>query len=345
MMGPEELDLSNFMLVVQGHAAFQLLWAGTQVGVFDALSHSPGMSRSDIGRKVDLEERPIRVLLTGLTALKLLVKDQDAYTNSSTAQRFLVSSSPENIVNVLGWQYHIVYRAEMDFLESLRANRNIGLRSFPGSEDNLYARLSHDPDLEKIFHDGMASISNATNRLLAENLDLRQLRHLVDAGGGDGTNAIRLAKAHPHLKVTVFDRTSVCDLARKNISKAGLEGRIGAFPGDFFVDDFPYGIDCILFAHIFTIWSLERDAMLLKRAHAALPKGGKVIIFNTMGWDDETGPISAALGSVYFMTIATGQGRIHTWKEYETCLQEAGFTSFQRITVGYDHGILIGTKG
>jgi L-tyrosine C(3)-methyltransferase len=343
-MGAEELDLSHFMLLAQGHAAFQTLWAATQVGIFDALARKPGISRRDIGIEVGLEERPIRILLTGLTALRLLVKDGDTYRNSSMTERFLVTGSPENIVKVLGWQYHIVYCAAMDFVESLRSNRNIGLRYFPGSEDNLYARLSHDQGLEKIFHDAMASISNATNRLLTEHLDLSQLTHLVDAGGGDGTNAMCLAKAQPHLQVTVFDRASVCDLAKKNISQAGLKDRIDTFPGDFFVDPFPQGIDCILFAHIFTIWSLERDAMLLKRAHSALPKGGKVIIFNTMGWDDETGPMSAALGSVYFMTIATSEGRIHTWKDYEACLQDAGFTSFQRISVGHDHGILIGTK-
>jgi hypothetical protein len=93
-----------------------------------------------------------------------------------------------------------------------------------------------------------------------------------------------------------------------------------------------------------TIWSLETDTGLLRRAHEALPDTGQVVIFNMMGWDDEQGPISTALGSVYFLTIATGEGQLHSWQEYETCLAAAGFAHTERIELPRDHGILIGRK-
>ena len=340
----DELSFEELVLIMGGHTAFQLLWAGVQLGVFEALSETPGMSKEDIGVKTNLESRPLRILLTGLTALRMIIKEGTSYRNSGVVEKMLVSKSPENWVEVLGWQNYIVYPGEMDFVESLKQNSNVGLRRFPGNENNLYARLSHDPFLEKTFQDSMSSLSTSANTYLADQVDLSGVKHLVDAGGGDGTNAIRLARANPHLKVTIFDAPTVCERAEKNIGQAGLVGRVDTHPGDFFVRDFPAGIDCILFAHMLTIWSPEKDTALLRRAYEALPSGGQVIIFNMMGWDDETGPMTTALGSPYFLSIATGEGMLYTWKELESFLSAAGFRQAKRLELPKDHGVLIGIK-
>jgi L-tyrosine C(3)-methyltransferase len=340
----DDLDFEGLALIAAGHSAFQLLWAGSQLGVFGLLSKRPGLTRPEIAKEVGLQLRPARILLTGLAALRLILKEGDGYKNSTMAQQILVPDSPQSMVDVLGWQALIVYPGEIDFLDSLKRGTNVGLRRFPGDEDNLYARLAHDPVLEKAFHDAMSALSKSANALLAKMVDLSQIRHLVDAGGGDGTNAITLAQTNTHLKVTVFDAPSVCDRAVANITKAGLADRVKTHPGDFFKRDFPQDIDCILFAHMLTIWSPEKDTALLRRAYDALPRGGQVIIFNMMGNDDETGPISAALGSPYFLTIATGEGMLYSWKEYEAFLREAGFRQTQRLKLPREHGALLGIK-
>jgi hypothetical protein len=339
-----ELDFDGFMLIMQGHAAFQLLWAGTQLGLFPLLSRHPGAKAHEIGAALHLKPRPTSVLLTGLTALRLIHKEDGGYRNGPIAQRFLIPGVRDCMVDILGWQRHIVYPGAMDLVDALRGDTNVGLRHFPGQGETLYARIAETPSLEKIFHDAMSAISNSANEMLAERMDLSGVRHLVDAGGGDGTNAIRLARQHPGLRVTVFDSPTVCRLAEQNIERSGLSGRIAVFPGNLFDDPFPSHVDCVLFAHMMTIWSLETDTGLLRRAYEALPDTGRVVIFNMMGWDDEEGPISTALGSVYFLTIATGEGRLHSWREYEACLAAAGFAGTERIELPRDHGILIGRK-
>jgi hypothetical protein len=110
------------------------------------------------------------------------------------------------------------------------------------------------------------------------------------------------------------------------------------------VREFPPGADAILFAHMMTIWTLEKDTLLLKRAHDALPVGGRLVIFNMMGNDDEDGPITAALGSPYFLTIATGEGMLYSWREYEGCMKAAGFGQIERHVLPRDHGLLVGIK-
>jgi cyclopropane fatty-acyl-phospholipid synthase-like methyltransferase len=99
-----------------------------------------------------------------------------------------------------------------------------------------------------------------------------------------------------------------------------------------------------LFAHFFTIWGEEKDRELLRKCYASLPSGGKVMIFNMMQHDDESGPMSAAVGSPYFLTLATGTGMLYTWSEYERWMEEAGFRDITRHTLPRDHGLIVGTK-
>ena len=139
------LDFDELVLLMGGHTASQLLWAGVQLEVFSTLKGAPGMTAADLGTTLRLEPRPLRILLTGLTALRLLTKAGDRYQNSDIVNSMLVKDAPGNWVDVLGWQHYIVYPGQMDLVESLRQDTNVGLQRFAGEEDNLYARLAHDP--------------------------------------------------------------------------------------------------------------------------------------------------------------------------------------------------------
>jgi len=237
-----------------------------------------------------------------------------------------------------------MYKGLYWMLEAVRENRNVGLKEFAGSEPTLYERLAHDPEVEKIFQDAMQELSVQVNADMVKAVDLRGIKHLVDVGGGDGTNIMAIAQQWPNLRATVFDSPTVCDIARKNIAGSGMADRLGAVAGECFKDPFPPDADCLLFAHFFTIWGEERDRELLRKCYASLPAGGKVMIFNMMQHDDESGPMSAALGSPYFLTLATGTGMLYTWSEYERWMEEAGFRDIKRHALPHDHGLIVGTK-
>ncbi|MEM9150179.1 MAG: methyltransferase [Cyanobacteria bacterium P01_F01_bin.3] len=339
-----ELTFDELALIAGGHSAFQLLWAGVSLGVFDRLSEQPDMTLSQLAEILELEEQPARILLSGLATLKLLVKSEDSFRNCDIVEQVFVRSSEGNMVDVLGWQAHITYPAQVDFLESLRRNTNVGLRHFPGEGNDLYHRLAYNPDLEQVFHDAMSSLSRSANSVLCDQADFTGVNHLVDAGGGNGENAIALARANPHLRITIFDAPTVCELAEKNAAEAGLSDRVKTHPGDFFVDDFPDDIDAIIFAHMLTIWSLPRNTELLKRCRDALPIGGQLFIFNMMANDNDVGPVAATLGSPYFLTIATGEGMLYSWRDYEKCLADAGFAQTNRHELPRNHGLLVGLK-
>ncbi len=345
MGSAREIDMERFVLIAQGHSAFQLLWSGVELGLFDLLSKQPNSTKGQLATAMNLAPYPCRVLLTGLTALGLIVKSGEQFRNSALAEALLVLEKPDSIAPVLGWQAHIVYPGLQDFLESLRAGSNVALRRFAGHGNTLYERLVSYPELEQIFQRAMSALSAQANRRIVEAYDLGRFTHIVDAGGGDGTNAIALAKRYPNLRVTVYDSESVCHIAKERIAAAGMSDRVFTWVGNFLDDPFPPGIDAILFCHIFTIWSMDRNLELLRKCAQSLPAGGAVVLFNMMGDDDDTGPLSTALGSPYFLAIATGEGMLHSWKDYEQAMRSAGFSSVTRVgDLPLNHGLLVAHK-
>ncbi len=333
-----------FDLIVQGHAASKLLWTAVEFDLFSLLSARGPLTRTEIAMELGLRDQPARVLLFGLTALRLLRKQDNRYRNTPFAERRLVRDAPESLIPLLGWQHHIVYPGLADLTESLRQDRNVGLCRFPGEGDTLYERLVSDPPKEKVFADAMSCLSRQANRNLAACQAFGKARHLVDCGGGDGSNALRLARAHNELRVTVFDNKSVAARATSHIARAGMAERVRAVPGNFLEDPLPTGTDAILLAHILTIWSPERNLRLLRKCHEHLPLGGRLFIFNMVSRDDDTGPLINALGTAYFQAIASGEGMLYSGKDYEEWLRVAGFSHISQEKLPLEHVLFVVEK-
>jgi hypothetical protein len=342
----DSLTMGDLGLLLFGHAAFQYLNAGCELGVFEILSQHPGLTKAELEKRLGLQTQPTRCLMFGLTALKLLVKSEDSYRNSSIVERFFSERKWKEFHDVVRFEAQIVYSGQADFVESLRKNTNVGLRHIPGSSKNLYERFGENSELQKVFYEYMSSWSRLSNPLLLQNVDFSSMKSAVDMGGGDATNAIAIAEAYPELKITLIDIPPNCELARRRIAAHALSDRITVVEGDMFVNEFPTGHDCFLFIHQLVIWPLEVNTSLLTRAYEALEPGGRVLIFNSISSDDEDSPVMAALDSVYFVSIPAEGGMIYAWKEYEQCLRDAGFSEIQRIECDFwtPHGIILATK-
>ncbi|MVO85453.1 methyltransferase domain-containing protein [Streptomyces sp. p1417] len=332
-------------LIMQGHVAFQALWAAHELGVFPHLSAHPDATADEVAKETGLPASSLEVLLGALRGLGLVEEHDGRLRNAPLAEEHLVPGRPGSYTPMLGWQRHIVYPGLSDFTASLREGTSVGLRNFPGPGDTLYHRLAVHPELRGVFHEAMSGLSALANQGLSASGALGGSRHVVDVGGGDGTNAIALASAHPGLRVTVFDLPSVTELARQNIERAGLTDRVGVHSGDMFTDTFPDGVDAVLFSHILNIFDPPVSVTLLRKAYDTLPPGGKVAVLNMMQNDTKDGPATTMLAAPYFLAVASGQGRLYSWSEYESWIREAGFSGYERFgDLPFFHGLHVGTR-
>lgn len=335
---------NDLVHLIGGHIFFQTVNSAVKFRLFDLLETKGGLTQSQIANHLHIQPRPARILLLGLTTLKLLTKNYDIYSNTELARRFFTTNSSENLIAVLEWQAEINYHALGHLHESMKSGKNLGLREFEGNGATLYERLANQPHLELIFQNAMEDISKQANNDLAKFVDFSEVKNVVDIGGGNASNIINLALKYPKLKATVFDRSSVCEIAKKNILGHHLEQRCSVISGNCFINEFPKEVDAFMFCHFLTIWSEEKNQFLLNKTYQALPDKGKVFIFNMMQNNMEDGPLTAAMGSPYFLSLATSEGMLYTWKEYTEWLHQAGFREIKTIKLPKDHGVIIGIK-
>ncbi|MGK5629338.1 methyltransferase [Streptomyces sp. URMC 123] len=332
--------------ILFGHAAFQYFNAACELGLYEVLKEKPDLTRPEIADELGLAERANDILLLGATSLGTLTLRDGRYRLARIIDDLMETPDWQRLKDTVAFEQYIVYPGQFDFTASLRTNRNVGLRSIPGTGRDLYHRLSENRNLEKIFYRYMRSWSELANRHLVEVLDLSGARRLLDCGGGDAVNAIALARAHEHLEITVLEIAPTAPMTEKKVAEAGLGGRISVLAADMHHDPFPTGFDTVLFAHQLVIWTPEENTRLLRRAYRALPDGGRVVVFNSMSNDEGDGPVVAALDSVYFAALPAEGGMIYSWATHENCLREGGFRSVERIPLpGWTpHGVIIATK-
>jgi ubiquinone/menaquinone biosynthesis C-methylase UbiE len=344
----DELLAEDLTFILFGHAAFQYLNAACELGVFEILYDNPGTSKDQLAEMLQLNERPMDCLMLGLGAMKLIVKDENVYYNANLINEMIAKGFWKVIKHTTKFEAEIVYAGQKDFVESLRADTNIGLRRIPEEGEGLYNKLNKSPLLFDSFYNYMSTWSEMSLPILLNNVDFSAAKKVLDVGGGDATMAVELCKKYPEMDITILEIPGNSSKAKERIAKNKLQNRISIQEGDMFIDEFPGEMDCVLFIHQLVIWNREKVTALLKKAHAALKKGGYVVIFNSFTADDESGPLMGALDSVYFVSIPADGGMIYAWRFYEECLAAAGFSSIERsgfLSSWSPHGYIKAFKG
>ena len=301
--------------------AFKTLAAAQELKLFDRLAEEGGVTADELAESLGIHLRPAEMLLTGCAALGLLEKRDERYHNSPLADEYLVRGKPYYFGGFVEMMDKRSYDGWRGLTDAIRTNRPTTWD--PAKQSSPFEGLS--PQMMQTFWGAMHSLSTFTARALGEAVDFTVFTRLLDIGGGSAAYPIELCRRYPHLQATVYELPFVTEIAAQNIASAGLSDRIGVHGGDFFADAaFPDGYDVMVLSMILHDWDEEKNRGILRKAHAALPSGGTIIISELIVNDEKTGPVPAALMSLN-MLIETEEGRNYTADEYGRWLSDAGF--------------------
>jgi hypothetical protein len=334
----------RFRFLVNAPALFNAVATAAELRIFPFLAEQESADFAEIMEFTGLPAHQLRVLLQAVCSTGLLERPAGRYRNAAVAADLLASEEDDSWSHiVVGWK-EIYYPAFAEMTTALRAGTNTALARFSGDEPTLYQRLSRYPDLEGLFHKAMTAFTLRSVDALVEREEFRSVRHLLDVGGGDGATSARLVARHPGLTSTIFDLPSVSRIAEDN-AFAAHPNRVSLHPGDIFTDDFPRGGDAVLFSHVLEIFAEDQILGLLKKAHDALPSGGRVFVYGYNVSDDETEGIFGARLGLYFNVLASGRGMAYPARDYERWLRMTGFGDVTTVSgLPYEHGLSMGTR-
>jgi len=184
-----------------------------------------------------------------------------------------------------------------------------------------------DEEVTTRYSNLMADTQGMVARDTLGALSLTGVKHLMDVGGGSGAFLIEVAKQYSDMHLTLFDLPAVMSAADQRIARAGLTHRIEQVGGSFRDESLPKGPVAISLIRVLYDHNDDTVVDLLAACHAALPKGGRLLISEPMSGGDTPDPITDVYFAFY--TLAMQTGRTRSQVEISQHLKNAGFDQIQ----------------
>lgn len=299
--------------------ASKTLLTAVEMEIFTDLAKHPGDLASVQGR-MGLHPRGARDFLDALVALGFLKRENGIYSNTPEAELFLDKAKPSYIGGILEMANHRLFRYWGDLTTAVRTGES--QNESKGGHDPFTA-LYADPAKLREFLRAMSGVSRGANITIANQFPWSKYQSCADIGTAQGDLVMQITLAHPHLRGIGFDLPEVGPIFEEYIAANGLADRVSFSGGSFFTDELPKA-DVLLFGHILHDWDLETKLMLLRKAYAALPEGGAVIVYDSI-IDDERKQNAFGLLMSLNMLIETPGGFDYTGADCIGWMQQVGF--------------------
>ena len=311
---------ANIFNLGLGFWASKTLLSSVELGLFTELAKGPADLRT-LSRRLGLHDRSARDFLDALVALKMVDRENGRYRNTAETDLFLDRAKPSYAGGLLEMANARLYESWGSLTEALKTGRNQNEAKDSG---DVFAALYADPERLRGFLAAMSGASLGAAQAIAAKFPWKEYKTFVDIGTAQGMVPVTIARAHNHLSGAGYDLPEVKPVFEEFIAQQGVSGRVIFLSGDFFTDAFPTA-DVLIMGHILHDWDLAQKRMLLEKAHAALPKGGALIVYEAI-IDDERRQNAFGLLMSLNMLIETTGGFDFTGADCQAWMREAGFS-------------------
>lgn len=329
----------RIMQLAMGFCASKTLLSAVEVGVFGAFAEGP-LDLVALRDKLGLHERAAKDFFDALVALGLLLRDDAGrYSNGEETDCFLDPARPGYIGGIIEMFNARLYPFWGSLTEALRTGEPQNEAKQGG---DLFGALYADPARLEGFLRAMTGMSLPVAQALAKIFPWQTVRSVIDIGTAQGCVPVQLVRSHPHLTGGGFDLPPVAPIFSRYVQSYGLSDKLRFTAGDFFTDDLP-GADVLVMGLILHDWDLSTKRMLIRKAHAALEKGGTLIIYELLIDDARRINLPGLLMSLN-MLIETRGGFDFTGADCVDWTRDAGFATTRVLPLAGPHSAVIATK-
>lgn len=321
---PEEL-----LQTIRGFQESRVALTGIELNIFAAIGD--GATAGQVAAKIGTNPRATEMLLNALAAMGLLTKSDGVFHCTRVTARYFGGKFPDDARAAM---MHIVHLWERwsTLTECVRVGTSVARREAAGGDHWTEAFIA-----------AMHRNARARAPQVVKAVGVQDVRRMLDVGGGSGAYSIAFAQANEKLEVELLDLPEVLPIAQQHIEEAGLGARIKTRAGDLSTDLLGQGFDVILVSAICHMLGPDGNRDLLKRCHAALAPGGRVVISDFILEADKAGPKHAALFALN-MLVGTREGSSYSENEYVAWLREAGFRKVKRVRLPGPAHLMVGTR-
>jgi precorrin-6B methylase 2 len=314
------------------------LLSAVELGLFSELAHGP-LSAEALRGKLRLHARSARDFFDALVALGMLNREGDRYANTPATDLFLVRSKPSYVGGLLEMANARLYPFWGSLTEALQTGEPQNEAKHGG---DLFESLYADPERLAGFLRAMSGISMGSARAIARQFPWGNYKHFADIGTAQGGLAVQVALANSHLSAVGFDLPPIRQHFEAHVAAHNLTKRVVFQEGNFFADPLP-SAEVLVMGHILHDWGLEKKHLLISKAYEALPKGGALIVYETI-IDDERRQNAFGLLMSLNMLIETREGFDYTGSDCAGWMSDAGFSNTRVEPLVGPESMVVGFK-
>lgn len=310
------------------------LKAAIELDVFSAI-HEGAATAPAIADRIGASVRGTRILCDYMTILGFTNKTGDQYSLTPDTSVFLVRQSPAYMGGTVEFLASDEIVRNLDSLTATVRRGTVPPQSNIVSEEN--------PVWEK-FARAMVPMMAMSAQGIADILGGASAgpQRVLDIAAGHGIFGITLAQRNPQVEVVAVDWPRVVTVATENAVALGVAARHTTVPGDAFTVDWGGGYDVALVTNFLHHFDAPACTAFLRKVHASLNTGGRVVILEFVPNEDRVSPPFPAAFALA-MLAETGGGDAYTMADLTRMSEAAGFHDVIRHDLPGPEAVIVAT--
>ncbi|ELZ83194.1 methyltransferase family protein [Haloferax elongans ATCC BAA-1513] len=310
-----------------GASTFEAVVLALDIGLFDELASAGApLSATELADRLDADANAIEVLLTFLDAQGYVTKNGGRYRNTRMTTKWLLTASETNMAPWLTFWDELVFPFWEDNFETVVREGH--------PPQTIYEWFDEEPTRWETAQKGFRAAASVVGGEVADAVDIPDgATRLLDVGGGHGLYAIELCRRHPNLSAVVFDYPEALDVAREEITAAGLEDRVEVAGGDYWEDDLGAEHDVVLVFNVIHAHDDAENRRLFERVGDSLRPGGQLVVLDQLAGTARMPVGKTGHGFVGLTYLVTLDATIHPYEAVRKWLREAGFDDVRRTAI------------
>ena len=303
-----------------------------ELDIFTLLDKSPKTSAA-IAKEIKADARATDRLMNAACALGFLEKKNEKFQNTDDASTYFVKGKPQYMSGLM----HTVgqWQTWSTLTECVKNGTSVFKR--PKTINN------RDTKWLNAFIGAMHYRAAKQAPAIVKQIDMKNVKRVLDVGGGSGAFAMAFTDAGKNITATVFDLPNVLPITKRYIKENGYQKKVDTFGGDYNNDELPKGYDIIFISAVVHINSNKGNIALMKKCAKSLNPGGRIIIQDQVMDNDRTTPAPGTLFALN-MLVGTEEGDTYTEKEMREWFEKSKISFEKRIDVFMGNALIIGRK-
>jgi SAM-dependent methyltransferase len=262
---------NDIWAMIEVHIDSAALGAALEMGLFWMLADKP-QTAADIAQELNIPLGRCRYWLEILLEIGLLDRDGDVYSPSPTAQTAILDAMSKESWALLAKDNRDRFPAVSNLTEDIHEPNSVWTKlgiDRPQYVPQMMESEERARHFTRMLYEHHLPLANE----LADTLDMKGVKRMMDLGGGSGVVSLALLRKYPDLESVIIEIENVCVAGREIVAEHSEGDRITYHSADFLNQKLPDGFDLVIECDL----SIHSED-LFRKLHGCLNNGGRFVL-------------------------------------------------------------------